>query len=298
MYKYKISVFTPAFNRGYIIESLYMSLLKQTFQDFEWIVINDGSTDDTDIIMNRILKAKNPFPIVYIKKNNGGKHRAINDGAKVARGKLFFTVDSDDYLTEDALFKINEWENTIREHNYFAGVAGLRSDFDGNLIGQYPLEEKYNKYIDSSNLDRKKNCLKGDKAEAYYTDLLLKYPFPEYKNENFLTEAIVWNKIASDGYNIRWFNEVIYKCEYLVDGLTHNLGSFLKTSPNGWRHYYNQQSKIDKHFIHRAYYATKYINYSLVLRKNIFSNSENKALTIICFPLGVYYYLKRKMKKN
>ena len=104
----RITVFTPTYNRGYIIENLYHSLQKQTFQDFEWIVIDDGSTDDTASQFEKYKLEENFFPIIYERVENGGKHRAINLGMKKARGDLFFIVDSDDYLTETALEKINE----------------------------------------------------------------------------------------------------------------------------------------------------------------------------------------------
>lgn len=293
----RISVFTPAYNRGYIIEKLYSTLSNQTFKNFEWIVINDGSTDHTHDLMQKIISQEHFFSIRYLYKQNGGKHRAINDGVKLAKGKLFFIVDSDDYLTEDALEKIDKWEKTIPIENNYAGVAGLRSDFTGKIIGEYPMGEKYSKYIDSTNLDRKKNKLKGDKAEAYYTSILKRYPFPEISDEKFLTEAVVWNKIASDGYLIRWFNEIIYKCEYLEDGLTRNSDTLFKSSPNGWRYYYNQQSKIDKKFINRVYYASRYIQYSIYLNKPVFKDAQNRLLSVLAYPIGVYYFVKSNKLK-
>ena len=94
----KITVFTPTYNRCYIIGALYESLKKQTFQDFEWIVVDDGSTDDTEAFFAEILKEEHFFDISYVKVENGGKHRAINQGLSMAKGELFFIVDSDDYV--------------------------------------------------------------------------------------------------------------------------------------------------------------------------------------------------------
>ena len=109
----KITVFTPTYNRGYIIENLYKSLQKQTFTDFEWLVVDDGSIDNTEELFDRWKKEDNNFNIRYYKKENGGKCRAINYALDKAKGELFFTVDSDDYLTNDALEKINKWENEL-----------------------------------------------------------------------------------------------------------------------------------------------------------------------------------------
>ena len=100
-FSYKITVFTPTYNRAYILENLYRSLQRQSFTDFEWLVVDDGSSDGTKALFERWQKEDNPFPIRYCYKENGGKCRAINYGLKLAQGELFFTVDSDDYLTDD-----------------------------------------------------------------------------------------------------------------------------------------------------------------------------------------------------
>ena len=96
-YKCKITVFTPTFNRAYIIENLYRSLQRQSYRDFEWLIVDDGSTDETDAVIAKWQKEGNDFPIRYFKKENGGKCRAINYGVDRAEGLLFFNVDSDDY---------------------------------------------------------------------------------------------------------------------------------------------------------------------------------------------------------
>ena len=102
-FKHKITVFTPTYNRAYILENLYRSLQRQTCKTFEWLVVDDGSADNTKELFERWQQEDNFFPIRYVKQENGGKCRAINQGLKLADGELFFTVDSDDYLTDDAL---------------------------------------------------------------------------------------------------------------------------------------------------------------------------------------------------
>ena len=109
-FTYKITVFTPTYNRAYIIEDLYRSLQRQTYTDFEWLVVDDGSADNTQELFAAWQQEENPFPIRYYKQENGGKCRAINRGLEMAEGELFFTVDSDDYLTDDALEKVVAWE--------------------------------------------------------------------------------------------------------------------------------------------------------------------------------------------
>lgn len=124
-FTYKITVFTPTYNRGYIIEKLYRSLQRQTFQDFEWVVMDDGSTDNTEEIFESWMQEDNRFPIRYYKQENGGKCRAINRGLDLAKGELFFIMDSDDYLTDNALERIVYWESTIAGQQNYAGVVGL-----------------------------------------------------------------------------------------------------------------------------------------------------------------------------
>ena len=213
-----ISVFTPTYNRGYIIDKLYHSLLEQTDKDFEWIVIDDGSKDETEEYFKTIMKNDNPFPIYYQKVSNGGKHRAINKGVSLAKGEMFFIVDSDDYLLPFAIERIKQWLETLDESKKWAGISGLRGHAQNQVIGGSNSEN----YIDAKNIERAKYNLLGDKAEIYFTSVLRQYPFPEIEGENFITEEVVWNKIAVDDYYIRWFNEIIYICNYLEDGLTKN----------------------------------------------------------------------------
>lgn len=211
-----ITIFTPTYNRKDLIERLYQSLLQQTQKNFEWLVVDDGSTDNTENFFSDLLTKQQPFPINYIKQENGGKHRAINNGVKKALGELFFIVDSDDYLTENAIDTINQWAITLDNSHKWAGISGLKGFSKDSAVGQHSKSS----YVDAKNNERRKYNLLGDKAEVYFTDVLKKYPFPEIPGENFISEEIVWNAIARDGYYLRWFNEIIYICDYLEGGLT------------------------------------------------------------------------------
>ena len=226
-----ITVFTPTYNRKYIIPKLYDSLCKQTKKDFEWLVVDDGSTDGTNEWLEEICKKDNGFPITYIYQENGGKHRAINRGVKEAKGELFFIVDSDDSLVPTAIEKMLSWADEVRGLEKCAGVSGMCGTNAYNPIGEY--FDEHADYIDATNLEREKYNLLGDKTEAYYTELLAKYPFPEFEGENFITEAVVWNKIAKDGYFLRWYPDIIYIADYLEDGLTKSGKEKYKKNPQG-----------------------------------------------------------------
>lgn len=226
----KVTVFTPTFNRGYILNQCYESLKKQTNKNFEWIIIDDGSTDNTEEIVSKWLTEENDFNIKYLKTKNGGKHRAINKGLDLASGFLFFIVDSDDYLTEDAIEKVIMAEKTINESKEkFAGIAMTKGYSINEMVGTTFKGE----YIDATSLERQKYNINGDKAEIFYTDILRKNKFPEFEGENFVTEALVWNRIAKQGYKIRWSQDIIYICQYREDGLTKKGIDLYKSSPKG-----------------------------------------------------------------
>ena len=237
-----ITVFTSTYNRGYILNNLYKSLQKQTFRSFEWIIIDDGSTDNTKDIISSWKKEKNDFEIRYLYTKNRGKHCAINSGVKLANSRLFFIVDSDDYLSENALERILYWEKTISDKQGFAGVSGNKCYFDKTLIG----ETFTGKYLDCTSLERTKFHIQGDKAEAYYTDILKKYPFPEFEGENFCSEALVWDRMSKDGYKIRYFNESIYFAEYREDGLSFNLKNKYLSNPKGTMLFFLERSLNNK----------------------------------------------------
>ena len=219
-FRYKITLFTPTYNRGYILETLYRSIQRQTFRDFEWLIVDDGSTDDTEEVIADWMQEENFFPIRYYRKANGGKCRAINDALDLAEGELFFIMDSDDYLVDNALERVVYWESTIADQPMFMGVVGNRGTSetyspnrplgapyrDGNVFERYP------EYTD--------NVIDGEHAGVWYTEIHRRYKYPEFEGENFMTPCIAWNRMANDGYKVRVFDEIIWVYNYLQDGLT------------------------------------------------------------------------------
>ncbi len=211
-----VSFLTPTYNRGYILGQLYASLCAQSLKDFEWIVIDDGSVDETEALILQ-WKRLNVIPIKYHKQENGGKHRALNVGVLMVESPYTCIVDSDDYLVKDAVALIEDWTQQIHNQQNFAGVSGVRKTPGGELIGMFPENEVF---VDATDIQRRQYRLEGDKAEVYKTDLLRNYPFPEFTGENFLSECAVWNRIGMDGYYIRWFRDALIICQYREDGLT------------------------------------------------------------------------------
>lgn len=240
-----ITVFTPTYNRGNLLNRLYQSLCRQNYKEFEWIIVDDGSLDDTSSIVN-IIQDKHPcgdFSILYYKKENGGKHTAVNTGVQKAHGDLFFIADSDDILPPNALQTVAEvWEQT-KYNNSIGGICGFDGDInDGSIIGTgFPKEvhllniELSNHisigYIDATTRDvRFKLKVDGDMKEVFRTSVLREFPFPEIKGERFCPEVLVWNRIASK-YKLRHINKIIYLVEYQQDGITSAITKSRMNSP-------------------------------------------------------------------
>lgn len=243
-----VTIFTPVYNRAGTIRNLYNSLREQKNKDFEWIIVDDGSTDCTPQILEQIANENDSFPIIYKKQSNQGKHIAINLGVSLAKGKLFFIVDSDDVLTDDAVNKIIDWAIDLPEQG-FAGMVFLKASKENGTVWGSTFKGKSK---DFTSLERYKNGVTGDKAEIYYTDVLKKFPFPCFEQERFVTEALVWNRIAASGLKMRWINEIVYLSNYLEDGLTKKIDNILFDNYFGYTQYvkelihYPQTSFIEK----------------------------------------------------
>lgn len=213
-----ITILTPTYNRASLLPRLFDSLLRQTNKDFEWIVVDDGSTDDTrEVVANLKEKCGGAFPMGYVYKANGGKHMAINIGAERARGELLFIADSDDLLTDDALETVaNSWHD-ISDDKSFAGIAGFDIAMDTREVIGSGLPQEH---IDCNAIDiRYRHHVTGDMKEVFRTEVLREFPFPEFAGERFCPEQLVWFRMARR-YRLRYINKPIYIVDYQPDGIT------------------------------------------------------------------------------
>ena len=221
-----ISVFTPTYNRASLLSRLYDTLILQTYKNFEWIIVDDGSKDNTKEVVNSFV-AERKIDIHFVQQENGGKHRAINTGVSLAKGELFFILDSDDVLPENALELVTETFQPIKHDISFAGVSGIDGTFDGCIIGSGLLDDS----IDCNSVDiRYKYHVTGDMKEVFRTSVMKEFPFPDIEGEKFCPEALVWNRIAQK-YKLRYFNKIIYKVEYQPEGITSNIVKVRMKSP-------------------------------------------------------------------
>ena len=209
------TVCTPTYNREKLLPRVYASLRDQTHADFEWLVVDDGSTDGTADLVNR-WAAEAPFPIRYFRKENGGKHSAHNVCVREARGEFFVMIDSDDWLVPTALESLKtEWER-IPDKDRYSGVCCLFQYEDGTIVGdRFPQDG-----MDSNAVDLRYNHgVNGDKMGLIRTDILSRFPFPENLGRNLVPESLVWNRISQQ-YQMRCVNSVVGIKQYQCDGLT------------------------------------------------------------------------------
>lgn len=238
-FSYPVTVFTPTYNRAYILGDLYHSLQRQTCMDFEWLIVDDGSADDTKALVASWQGEENLFPIRYVYQENGGKCRAINRGLKEADGRLFFTVDSDDYLTDDAIEKVIRWDGELPKDGHFCGYVGNR----GITPTQTPNRLFPGGYLDGTALDRY-DQVDGERAFVFYTEIHRKYLYPEFPGEKFLTEAVTWDLMAHDGYKMRFYNDIIWIWEYKDDGLTRAGYRVFLENPQGTGLFFRQKAEF------------------------------------------------------
>lgn len=287
----KITVFTPTYNRVDLLGVLYDSLKKQTYKNFEWVIVDDGSTDNTEAFV-KIIKKEDDLVIIYKNQENQGKHIAINNGVSIANGECFFIVDSDDRLPANSLEIISRKFNKIRNNPKVAGVVGLRCYFDGNVIGtKMPKDELLCTALEYRHTYK----IAGDRAEVIKTAVLKEYPFPKFGEEKFLSESIVWNKMSLK-YKLLFFSENVYECEYLENGLTLNSIRLRRLYPKGAMHLYAELGKIKS--INFKIRSKAYINFWRFYFCDLSNALGNlhilnkKFIALLYFPLGFIFFLK------
>lgn len=217
------TIFTPTYNRAYIIEQLYDSLKKQTSNNFEWLIIDDGSTDNTESLVQDFIK-ENKISINYIKQKNQGKHIAINTSIKYIKSEYLITVDSDDYLLPHAISTCESIVNEINDKNEVAGFTFFnylgKNDLDFSLYGK-------NKSYKQEEINLK---IPGEMNIVFKKQILSNYLFPVYNDEKFCQESYIIVQIM-DRYKILFTDHILERGQYLEDGLTQNIYKRLLENP-------------------------------------------------------------------
>jgi glycosyltransferase involved in cell wall biosynthesis len=211
-----ITVLTPTHNRAALLSRVYDSLCAQTLSDFEWLVVDDGSTDTTEAVVRQLAERTPQFAVRYVYKENGGKHTALNRGVAEARGDFCAVLDSDDWYAPRCLERLSFHWDAIPDPSRFAEIQGLCAAPDGTVIGSpFPQDVFDSDYVELTSILR----LRGDRVGMIRTDVLRAFPFPEQFGNVLVPEAIVWNRIARQ-YQTRCVNEVLKYNDYLDTGLS------------------------------------------------------------------------------
>lgn len=307
IYKYKFTIFTPAFNSVNSLPRVYESLQTQTFRDFEWLIIDDGSTDNTKELVEQ-WKLKSIFPICYFYQENQGKHIAFNRAVKLAKGELFLPLDHDDACIPEALERFWYHWNNIPEHlrDKFSGVTCLCKDEYGNIVGdKFPQD-----VMDSDELEMPhKFKVSGEKWGFHRTDVLKKFSFPELPGVGYISEGVVWNAIALQ-YKKRFVNETLriyYSAIWRPDQLTMQVKQNPAKHALGRRFYHkeNLNKCIDWIIYDPVDFlksAVNYVRFSLHERIGFgkqwheLINWKAKFLYVISLPVGCLMYLRDKRR--
>lgn len=280
-----LTIFTPAYNRADKLKQIYLSLEKQINNEFEWIIIDDGSEDDTEKVVTQLMK-KSAMNIRYYRKENGGKHTAHNMAVDIALGEFFLCLDSDDHMSQNSVGKLL---NAVKQCGSNHGIVAYKCDQNKKLLSDTFPEIEYVPSIYALKQDY--NC-KGEFAFVFPTELLKENKFPVFEGERFLTESVLYDKLSCKMYILP---EVIEVCEYQTDGLSNNLNEIMKNNPAGYCLYFMQRIDMQNSFKDRVITIGKYICFSFFAgKKKSVYNGKYKNLSKISYPIGIAVWLYYK----
>ena len=281
-----LTIFTPAYNRAHTITRTYESLCRQTRKDFEWLVVDDGSTDNTRVLVEKWIE-ENKIPIRYIYQQNQGMHGAHNTAYKNIHTELNTCIDSDDYMPDDAVEKIcSFW----KEHgsDRYAGIIGLDITENGKVIGT-----DFTAGLKETTLgDFYLQGGSGDKKLVYRTSVIRQYPeYPLFEGERYVGLAYKYMLIDQD-YKLLTLNEPLVVVEYQEDGSSVNMYRQYWNNPKGFAFFRKTEMVTTK--------SVKRTSSFIAKNKHFIKESPRKLTTLLAIPFGymLYRHIAYKVKKN
>lgn len=294
----KITVFTPTYNRAYCLHKCYESMLRQTCKEFDWLIVDDGSTDGTRELVQEWISQGNEFNIRYTYKPNGGMHTAYNTAYEMINTELAMNVDSDDWLTDTAIEDIlTFWKDNKRDD--VGGIYALDCYENGSIIGlSFPDDLKefhgwgYKTVFYESNGQRKRFKNRGDKKFIGVTSVITKYPpIPVFEGEKYHSLYFKQHLIEQD-YSILIYNKPVCVVQYMEDGSSNNMYTQYVRNPKG---FCNERRFVMQHapsFNLRFMAAVHYVAESMLAKDTkLITNSSNKGATLLALPAGTVLYL-------
>tara|TARA_R110002049_G_scaffold275301_1_gene453330 strand:+ start:11302 stop:12186 length:885 start_codon:yes stop_codon:yes gene_type:complete len=290
-----LTIFTPTYNRAYCLNQVYQSLISQSNQDFIWLIIDDGSTDNTKELVNSWI-SENNIEIQYHYQENQGMHGGHNAAYRLIKTEINVCIDSDDFMPVDAIDKILLYYKKIKDNPEYAGLVGLDIDKNENIIGtkipehikSTTLYELYNKY-----------GVKGDKKLVYRTEIVKKYPpYPIFENERFVPLGYLYQLIDQD-FKLFPVNEAFCIVEYMTDGSSMNMLKQYRKHPKGFAFSRKNRMKLAKNYRDEFRNAIHYVSCSMFIKNRRFIHESPKKLsTILAIPFGIIlnFFIRYKTK--
>lgn len=286
-----LTVFTPAYNRAHTIGRTYESLCRQTCKDFEWLIIDDGSTDNTRQLVDGWI-AEDKIPIRYVYQENQGMHGAHNTAYKNIDTELNTCIDSDDYMPDDAVEQILKlWKEKGDER--YAGIVGLDNADSGGLIGTaFPegmTETTLTGFYTQGG--------RGDKKLVYRTDVIKQYPdYPRFEGERYFGLGYLYLLIDQD-YKLLTLNKPLVIVDYQLDGSSFSMYRQYWNNPKGFMFLRKEHMRYYTSLGHRLRSCTHYVSHCLRAScyGQLFSN-PCPFLTLMVLPFGIALYFHTRYK--
>lgn len=276
----KLTVFTPTYNRKELLERVYESLKKQTCNDFEWVIVDDGSNDGTKEAVEAYLSREHAFEIRYYYQENGGKMRAHNRGVEYAKGELFVCLDSDDYFVNDAVEKLlKAWDEALEQSDNpqrLAGIVSHKGKSESELLGATDFPH----LGEDTLFGLYTKGFRGETTLMFLTRVLKEFPFPEIEGEKYVPEDYIYDKIDKI-YTLYILPSIITVCEVVSEGYTDSVRKLKFNNVNAWYLYYEQRAYITKPSILKFKYAGFYVIYAHRAQKRIFKGARIPFIWII-----------------
>jgi glycosyltransferase involved in cell wall biosynthesis len=292
----KLTVFTPTYNRAYCLGNCYESLKRQSSKDFIWLIIDDGSTDNTKELVSSWM-SENLIEIRYHWQENQGMHGAHNKAYELIDTELNVCIDSDDCMSNDAVGKINTFWDEYGSDKV-SGIVGLDSSADGRIIGS-----RLPDLLQRSTLFGLyyNHAVTGDKKLVYRSELTRKYPYPIFRNEKYVGLAYKYYKLDQH-YELLLMNEILCQVEYLPDGSSMNMLKQYRKNPKGFAFYRKELMKLPFASLSFKYkQAIHYVSSSLFSNNPKFiRETPHRILTLMAAPIGVllYWYVLKKTRNS
>lgn len=290
----KITIITPTYNRAYTLINCYESLVNQTNNNFIWLIIDDGSTDNTEAVVNN-WQLEKQIKIEYYRKSNGGKASALNYAFEKIKTDYWVCLDSDDIFANTATEIGLKQLELIKNDNKYCGLIALSSKKNGEPFGDKVIP----KHVDDTTVLElsEKYGLRTEYTQFYKTDITNSYRFPEIDGEKFISPEYLAHELSKK-YRFKVDHNIFCYCEYLPDGLTKNKLDIIMKNPKGYTLVIKQGFELTENFWGKSKRCLKYISGSILSGdRSLVSNSPHKLMTIIYYPAGWLVYKLRFGKR-